>query len=1235
MRKLYLLIPPVIITALLIIFWPSFTSFTEEGSKEYAYTESEGKESSFTEEEEEGPDHKREDIKGALEDRIFTSSDVDLGTIPQWKLFNAIQEGQRRLEKRKDSRNVLDGSLTSAIFRERGPSNVGGRTRAVFVDERDPDRKRVWVGGVSGGVWRSEDINQQDPHWQKLGIYMESTSVSSIAQDPNDFNTLYVGTGESYTGDFQGVGIIKTTDDGQTWTLLPSTRNSSFQYTNEVYVHSNSDVYAGTSSGGLLRSKDGGGTWEKVLGTSLSGASSNNFHDIIFNKTNQTFYASNDNSVFKSTTGNRADWTNIGTAKPGFATNLNRCELTICPSDPNVMYVLGAVGGSASNVYVTNDGGESWIARSEPGGAGTDFTNGQAWYDLDIAVDPLTCGRLLAGGVGMLESSFQGISWQGIGGGQIHVDHHYIRFDVDKPGRVFYGNDGGIWMSNNSGVTIINKNFGYPTTQFYCAAIHPDQGSPYIIGGTQDNNTMAIEEPGLSPARVLWGGDGVFCFIDQNEPNIQIVSSQNGNYGLSTDGGNQFGVGSVISQGAFINRSGYDDNANILYGQTGDADFFRWKINENGATDYVNISGANFAGVSAVKADPFVANRIYFGGNNGTVVRVDNAHTGNPVAGTIVADLPGAASVSCFYMDKQTPNDMLISLFNYGANLENVWVSNNAGGEWTAIEGDLPDIPVRWAIFDPANHDRVMIATDAGIWTTDDINGDLTHWDPTDPANGMPFVRVDMLLMRDSDKVVLAATHGRGLMTTDVFSAAAPVILSQAIAYVNQPVVIDGSQSVNAQSFEWNLGDNTTSTEEVVTHTYTDAGVYTITLTINGAVTQTRTISILPYLPAPYQQGGAGYAGDFDSSPEHFAGHIVSGTGFQRGVSTKPGKDGTHSGSSAWVLGINDNLYQNNTRSEFYTPMFDLSTPGLYELKFWTKYAIQNRNDGFQIEYSTDGGVVWTQLGSKNDPAWYNYENLNLSDGAFPVGKSYFTNAHLDWIQYVKDISFLAGKATVSFRYVFRSDAEEQAQGLAIDDFEVTKYEGELQTMITIFTAEYVGDQEVKINWTTGIEYQAKTFILERSYVGSGFTEIGSQNAKGGVTTIAQEYTHTDQSLHDLIYYRLKVINDNPDIGYHYEFYTDPIVVRRDVEPDIVNTVLTNPFDNAINVSFTSIINQQVIFRLFDISGRVVKYEEATPNGVYYTIDNINKSLPAGIYVLSVQIGDEEPTSYKLFTTGY
>lgn len=1170
---------------------------------------------------------KKERIEGAIADYLFTSSDVDRGTIPYDKLFKAIDEGQKRLVA--STRNRVKGSLADPVWRERGPSNRGGRTRAIMIDDGDPSRNRIWVGGVSGGLWRTDDITQSDPNWEKLGIYFESLSISGIDQDPNDLTTIYVSTGESYTGDVQGAGIFKSTDDGATWTLLPSTTNAVLNTVNEIYVHTNSDVYASTANGGVLRSQDGGGTWEKVAGSGLGGANSNDFHDLFFMEANQTFFASNNNSIYKSATGDRGDWVSIGVGKPGFPSNVNRIEFTVCPTDPDVIYAIGAVGAFVSSTYVTYDGGESWDERAEP----EIFQGyGQAWYDLEIAVDPFNCFKLLSGGVNMSESTSQGLNWKVIGF-EMHVDHHNITFDPEKRNRVFFGNDGGIWLSENGGLSIVDKSIGYMTTQFYAGAIHPDAGSPYVMGGTQDNNSLIISEAGASPSRTAWGGDGVFCFIDQNEPNIQIVSSQNGNYGLSLNGGFSFGLGASID-GAFINRSGYDDEGNFLYGQVNqsgidDIDFFRWNINTS-MVDNVDISNFNI-NVSAVKVDPAVPNRVYFGGQAGLVVRVDDANTGTSKSGSLYADFPGNASVSSIYIDKQTSDHALVSLFNFGSGLENLYVTYNDGEDWTAIEGDLPDLPIRWAVFDPADHDRAMIATDAGVWTTDDINGDMTHWEPTNPDNGMPFVRVDMLVMRESDKVVLGATYGRGLMTTEVFSAPAPVILAQPIAYEGQSVVIDGSQSINAQSFQWNLGDNTTSNDPKLNHVYDTPGTYTLTLTINGSVTETQTISVLPYLPAPYAVGDTDYAGDFETHPEHFAAYTEQGTKFQRGVSTKPGKDGTNSGANAWVLGINDNLYQNNTRAELYTPMYDLSEQGLYELKFYGKYAVQNRNDGFQVEYSLDGGASWTQLGTTEKPNWYNYYNANLADGAFPIGKSYFTNAQLNWTQYINDISFLAGEATVSFRFVFRSDGADPAQGLAIDDLEVTKYDGELKTSVTVFNASYTGEQEVTINWTTGIEYQCKQFFLERSFTGFGFEQVSNTPAKGGVSTFANQYTRTDPSLRNVIYYRLYVINENPDIGYSYNFFSDTIVVRRDIEPDLVQNVLPNPFADRIGISFTSVVDKQVVMRLFDVSGKLVYEESVIPNAVSYTIDQLN--FPTGVYVLTVQIGDGEIEAYKLFTS--
>ncbi|MBK9981896.1 MAG: T9SS type A sorting domain-containing protein [Saprospiraceae bacterium] len=1168
------------------------------------------------------------DIKGAIEDHIRTSSDVDLGTIPYDKLFKAIDEGQRRLAHPSHSRS-MPGSISNPNWYERGPSNRGGRTRAIMIDASDPNRNRIWVGGVSGGLWRTDDITMANPKWTKLGLYFESISISDIAQDPNHHDVIYVSTGESYTSDVQGAGIFRSRDDGATWTLIPSTINTVFQTVNEIYVHTNGDIYAATAENGLMRSQDDGETWNKVLGAGLSGTSSDNFHDLLFNASNQTFYTSDDYSIFKSTTGDADDWTDIGESKPGFPGNVNRVEFTICPSDPNILYAIGAIGSFSSNTFVTNDGGENWISKAEPA---IFFTYGQAWYDLDIAADPNNCQRILAAGVGIAESNQQGSSWRPILT-DMHPDHHNITFDPLMPGRIFFGNDGGIWLSEDNGTTVSDKSYGYVTTQFYAGAIHPDAGSPYVMGGTQDNNSLIISEPGLSSSKIAYGGDGIFCFIDQDEPNIQIVSSQYGNYKLSTDGGSSFDSG-VSVDGEFINRSGYDDRADILYGQVNqsgvnDVDFFRWDV-KTGVLDKVDVVGFNIV-VTAVKADPLVPNRVYFGGQSGLVLRTDNTNVGNP-QGSVYADLPGTANVSCIYKDKLSESDALISLFNYGATLENVWVTYNDGADWTAIEGDLPDIPVRWAIFDPADHDHAMIATDAGIWATDDINGDFTHWEPTNPKRGMPFVRVDMLLMRESDKMVLAATYGRGLMTTDIFAAPSPAIEVQAIGYVGEPVLVDGVKSVNAQKFEWALGDNTSETDSVFYHTYSTPGVYAVSLTINGTLTTTKSISILPYLGVPYQKDEVNYSGDFESHPEHFAANTIKGTGFQSGVSTIPGKDGTVSGTTAWVLGINDVQYQNSSEAYLYTPMFDMSEPELYELKFFGKYAFQNPNDGFQIEYSTDAGVSWQQLGSDEDQGWYNYKNLSIQTLAFGIGKSYFTGVHTAWTQYVKDISNLAGNARVCFRYTFKSDFAGQAKGLAIDNFEITKYEGPLQTTITKFDASYTADQDVTVMWSTGVEYQCQKFILERSYTGLGFTPVLEETAAGIVSTFPHEYMRVDKSLRKVIYYRLNVINENQDLNYYNRFYTDTIVVRRDVDPDIVYYVLTNPFSDRIDISFSSMITDKVSLKLFDVSGKLVKDEIAFPNNISYSIQNLH--LTPGIYFLNIQIGDRPTVTYKLLTIG-
>jgi len=83
-------------------------------------------------------------------------------------------------------------------------------------------------------------------------------------------------------------------------------------------------------------------------------------------------------------------------------------------------------------------------------------------------------------------------------------------------------------------------------------------------------------------------------------------------------------------------------------------------------------------------------------------------------------------------------------------------------------------MPVRWAMFDPRNSDWALIATDLGVWSTNDLNGASTDWDPTN--TGLANVRVDMLQYRSSDRTIAAATHGRGLYTAVVPVSTTPDI---------------------------------------------------------------------------------------------------------------------------------------------------------------------------------------------------------------------------------------------------------------------------------------------------------------------------------------------------------------------------------------------------------------------------------------------------------------------------
>ena len=719
------------------------------------------------------------------------------GTVPRYKLLEAQDYVAQRLQHNAQAR-----AIQGINWSERGPNNVGGRTLSLLFDANDIDYSTVYAGAADGGLWRCLDINAVTPVWNKVSDQFDNLAVSTIAQQANSPNKMYFGTGEGYfnVDAVQGLGIWRSLDNGSTWQHLPSTTDGNFRTVQKIVVTNNGYVYAATSPGGIMRSKDGGITWEKVLGGG-PGA------DLEI-AANGQLWASigifSPGSVWTSTTGDAGTWTNK--TPPANATNgMQRITIACAPSDANTVYVLGHDGNSndCNNVWYTNNAGTLWTLRAAP--LGTDqvptapnFTRGQAWYDLPAAVDPNNPLSLLIGGVDLHRSIDAGATWIHVSKWYnsiataypllpvVHADQHAIVFQPGSSSRVLFGNDGGIFLSNNINAalsdaivaTVNVKNNGYNVTQFYAVAQHPTNQN-YFLAGAQDNGSQKFSGgTGVQATSEASGGDGAFCHIDQQDPNYQFTSYVYNNYYRSTDGGVTFNsTVSNSSNGSFVNPTALDNVSKMLYADYTTVStrvggqFGRWNTRSSSTSmDAITVTNFANASVTHVAISSNVGNRVYFGLSNGRIVYVDGANTASgTVAGTIVR--MGTGSVSGIAIEPGNEAHMLVTYSNY--DVQNVLETTDGGATWTNVEGNLPNMPVRWVVFNPNNYHQAFIATELGVWSTDNLNGTSTEWNPTN--GGLANVRVDMLKIVGNQ--MAAATHGRGLFTATLNGAAnAPAI---------------------------------------------------------------------------------------------------------------------------------------------------------------------------------------------------------------------------------------------------------------------------------------------------------------------------------------------------------------------------------------------------------------------------------------------------------------------------
>ena len=462
--------------------------------------------------------------------------------------------------------DAMQTAKASAIsWTERGPDNVGGRTRAILIDKDSSNI--MYAGGVSGGLWKSISGGQS---WNKINL-PDNIAISCIAQDPTN-GDIYVGTGEglaspSYlniSSGMYGGGVYKSTD-GKTFTLLSST--SSYQLVNRIAIDKNGVVYLATTAG-LMKSTNGGQQFNK--------AKTGSFKDVKIAPGSTRIYATSGGNTYVSTDG--TNFVKVGVPSSG----IGRVEIAVAPSDDKIAYaVLAASNGSFAGIYRTTDGGTNWSQIAIGGSPSFDLfgKNNQGHYD-NVAMVHLTNPDIVyVGGIDMwkgVKQSNGAFSWTRLTSWYypqtsplyVHADQH-VYTQVPGNANMFYaGTDGGIFKTSNGGASFAQLNRNFNVTQFYAVTSHPLGG---VLGGAQDNGTIFIDGSGNSPTqgRKIFGGDGGWAATSSLNTDVIFATVYYSSVSRSGDFGHTFqdpSSGKNQDQADFYNQDMVDAKVHLAQG---------------------------------------------------------------------------------------------------------------------------------------------------------------------------------------------------------------------------------------------------------------------------------------------------------------------------------------------------------------------------------------------------------------------------------------------------------------------------------------------------------------------------------------------------------------------------------------------------------------------------------------------------------------------------------------------
>ncbi len=748
--------------------------------------------------------------------------------IPGDKAFTEFENYKKKIHyDKQQNRNQKNGGqwvpLGPFTWQTVSYCPGNGRVNTVVVDPNDT--LKVYVGTPSGGFWKSVDGGNT---YVCTTDMLATIGVSCIAIDPNNSNIIYIGTGDCDAGDTYTIGVLKSTDGGNTWT----TTGMGYQPIQGKTIHrlmflpgSSSILFASTSDG-IYKSLDAGATWSLKTNAYIRDMKFKIGDPSVIYAAGNWFYRSLDS-------GNT--WSLITTGLPS-GNNLNRIAIAVTPANPDMVYVIGSSGANSGfyGLYVSTNSGTSFFTRStSPNvlGWATDGsdTGGQGWYSLTLAVSPTDVNKVYAGGVNIWQSIDGGISWHIIADWvydpngiypYVHADQHFMDFYGST---MYVGCDGGFFRSTDDGNTWTDKSSGLQISQYYRLGGTP-QNANMLMTGAQDNGCYHLVNNVWTQ---VYGGDGMEVAIDPTNMNTLYAESQGGGMGKSTDGGLSFGGIAPPNNGggAWVTPYMLDpNNSQTLY-----AGFVNlWKSTDAGAT-WDTISAFNYVGqITAFNVAPSNSNYIYVYRNDTLYKTTDGGANWTNIS----AGLPlTSATLTYIAISNTNPNHVWVSFSGYTSWLK-VYATNDGGATWNNYTGNLPNIPVNCIVYQNNSYEGLYIGTDIGIFYKDST---LANWQPY--FNGLPNVIVDELEIQYPTNKIRAATFGRGVWESGLYiplstPPVAAFISDRQSVCPNETIHFTDESTNSMAQWHWSFpgGIPASSSQQNPTVTYITPGTYPVSL---------------------------------------------------------------------------------------------------------------------------------------------------------------------------------------------------------------------------------------------------------------------------------------------------------------------------------------------------------------------------------------------------------------------